>query len=530
MNSNEYTTREIVEIRGALLYAIIILTMDIIASIFQFLAGISPADISVSLVPYLLCAGLGFLIYSRKKERKSTVHLAWFVGIISTLFIVAARYNYASSYGWRYAAEALHMYGVSLVVLMLLQFFYNKKIYIFFFVFTVANWVLFLYLAHQNGVYMPFHGVVNGEVIHSVLISRQIYFILMMIIAAFFGYRNITDFEKFDRLTARQRARIEKQAEEQLQMSHEVKESMQDLLNNFEKQNSIVVSFNDKLQSQAASFEEFSAAIEEITSTSEKIAEAAKDQTDSENKIQLTINEFNEIKEQTKSKLNSTLERINSVVKQTSVGNEIIEQVQETIQDIRSQSNRIAQTISIIVEIADKINLLSLNASIEAASAGEHGRGFAVVADEVGKLAALTGDSIKEIESVLSQNDEKTKAGVAIIKKAADNIKSMIQEMISSSGEIDELRDNIFVEEKFLVSIRCQVEKNNVLSQSTYNGTEEQKQALESTAASLEFMNTEVSDMVQGIQKITGTLQDILSEAKNLMEKAERASMQYREA
>ena len=146
------------------------------------------------------------------------------------------------------------------------------------------------------------------------------------------------------------------------------------------------------------------------------------------------------------------------MVKQTSVGNEIIEQVQETIHDIRSQSNRIAQTISIIVEISDKINLLSLNASIEAARAGEHGRGFAVVADEVGKLAALTGDSTKEIESVLSQNDEKTKAGVAIIKEAADNIKSMIQEMISSSGEIDEPRDNIFVKEKFLVSIRGQVE------------------------------------------------------------------------
>jgi len=43
-------------------------------------------------------------------------------------------------------------------------------------------------------------------------------------------------------------------------------------------------------------------------------------------------------------------------------------------------------------------------------------------------------------------------------------------------------------------------------------------------------MNTEVSDMVQGIQKITGNLQDILSEEKNLMDKAERTSMHYREA
>jgi methyl-accepting chemotaxis protein len=67
------------------------------------------------------------------------------------------------------------------------------------------------------------------------------------------------------------------------------------------------------------------------------------------------------------------------------------------------ETDKIGTTLDIINEIAESINLLSLNASIEAARAGAAGRGFAVVAQEVGKLAFSTVDSLKSVNDVVNR-------------------------------------------------------------------------------------------------------------------------------
>lgn len=73
----------------------------------------------------------------------------------------------------------------------------------------------------------------------------------------------------------------------------------------------------------------------------------------------------------------------------------------ESINEINTSSKKINDIISVINELAFQTNLLALNASVEAARAGDHGRGFAVVAGEVRNLAQRSGSASKEIEQLI---------------------------------------------------------------------------------------------------------------------------------
>jgi len=117
---------------------------------------------------------------------------------------------------------------------------------------------------------------------------------------------------------------------------------------------------------------------------------------------------------------------------------QIIRQGQDKMQQMVGVVNRIAQSsekitkiTDVIEEIANKTNLLSLNAAIEAARAGEHGKGFAVVASEVGKLAISSADSTKEISELVKQSVFEVKEAVSIVQEVANDM-SRIQ-----SGSIE---------------------------------------------------------------------------------------------
>jgi len=260
-----------------------------------------------------------------------------------------------------------------------------------------------------------------------------------------------------------------------------------------------------------------------LLSTSENISNLAQEEVAANSEMEFTMEQFFEIKEETKNKLNSSLENLDIVVKQTNISNDILVDVEQTIHELKDQSVKIADSIMVIVDIADKINLLSLNASIEAARAGEHGRGFAVVADEIGKLATMTGESIKVIESVLSKSTLQSETGAKIIKSVSDNVKIMIEQMLQSSEKIDDLRDNIFLEEKFLAGIGSQMKKNVELSNATSVGTEEQKAALNSSSQAIEKLNIELLEMAESISKIALTSQFMCESAKILTEQAEKS-------
>lgn len=112
------------------------------------------------------------------------------------------------------------------------------------------------------------------------------------------------------------------------------------------------------------------------------------------------------------------------------------EGVTTMILGLQESSHRIEHIVQLIREIAEKINLLSLNASIEAARAGVHGKGFAVVAAEVSKLAAKTHEATQEIDTGVSGILKQTEL-------ASSSVSVLLKDVQGNVGQIEQVGEKL---------------------------------------------------------------------------------------
>ena len=135
---------------------------------------------------------------------------------------------------------------------------------------------------------------------------------------------------------------------------------------------------------------------------------------------------------------------------------EIREQINETARSIKrlgESSMEIGNVVEIINNIADRTSILALNASIQAAMAGEAGHGFAVVAEEVQRLAESSSNSTKQIETLIKSiqaeiKDAGNRMDESISKvvqgsQLADGAYAKLQEIETVSNQLADLIDSI---------------------------------------------------------------------------------------
>ncbi|MGK7891206.1 MAG: methyl-accepting chemotaxis protein [Leptolyngbyaceae cyanobacterium] len=237
------------------------------------------------------------------------------------------------------------------------------------------------------------------------------------------------------------------------------------------------------------------------------------------NSIQRVAESAREAEEVARSASSTALRGGEAVEKTVSGILEIRETVAETTRKVKrlaESSQEISKIVALISQIASRTNLLALNASIEAARAGEAGRGFAIVADEVRQLADRAAKASKEIEQIVLQIQSETGSVMTAMEEGtqqviegtrlAEQAKRSLEDIIQVSNRIDTLVRSITAD------------------------TVEQTETSRAVAQVMQSVELTAQETSQEAQRVSGSLQNQVGVARELLNSVERFKVDVSEA
>lgn len=211
-------------------------------------------------------------------------------------------------------------------------------------------------------------------------------------------------------------------------------------------------------------------------------------------------------------------ESMNMVLKSSRTSSDIItdiiEQVRETNQAIAS----ISEAVELISSITAQTNLLSLNASIEAARAGQAGKGFAVVASEIKQLADQSNEGATTIKDIAANILEKSNESVKLTEKMKSLVEQEQTDIVHAKSGFDTLSQTIEANIEIAKNISEKTKNLEELKQNIISSITELSAISEENAASNEEVNASVTNIAESIDQISEDTQLIKNVSADLEE------------
>lgn len=191
--------------------------------------------------------------------------------------------------------------------------------------------------------------------------------------------------------------------------------------------NQIVYSFNDLLGNINTASEQVNANAKNLSAQSQTLSRGALMQASSVEELTSTISEISQKTGRNAENAAKASELAQSTMEAAATGNEDMQKMLKSIEEINLSSHDISKIVKVIDDIAFQTKILSINASVEAAHAGTYGKGFAVVASEVGNLALKSAKAAQETTILIEQTIDKVKYGSRIANETAEALASIVE-------------------------------------------------------------------------------------------------------
>ncbi len=282
--------------------------------------------------------------------------------------------------------------------------------------------------------------------------------------------------------------------------------------------------FSSNAQNQAASAEEITATVEEISAGVESISNIANLQMQKMEGLGVKLSELSGQISSMKNMISDTLNMTISISNEARNGESSLKQMEENMNSMNQRSAEMANIIAIINDISDKINLLSLNAAIEAARAGDAGRGFAVVADEISKLADQTFSSVKDISSLIKAGENETKHGITTVNVVVLSLSKIIDGVTRINNMVEAMSD--FMNSQYSTNLEVNSEASEVKerSEEIKNASSEQTTATNEIVKSISTITELTQANAAGAEEMAGNAKKISDIAVSLNDKVEEFS------
>ncbi len=302
-----------------------------------------------------------------------------------------------------------------------------------------------------------------------------------------------------------------------------LKEVSDNLVTSSEVLSAAASAFSDNTQSQAASAEEIMATVEEVSAGVDNVAGGAKDQYARMDGLLGNIKALSSAIVEMGATIKMALGVTRDITSLAVKGDSSLQSMSDSMQKITGSSNEMTGIVRIINDISDRINLLSLNAAIEAARAGDAGRGFAVVADEISKLADQTSASIKEIDTHIRINNEEISRGTASVRETVEVISKIIEGVNSINVMIDEISGQMDNQQQVNSQVNEEAEHAMNRSDEIKMATEEQKTAVMEISRSIAGINELTQRNSEEAERLFGHSREVRELADNLQKKMSQA-------
>ncbi len=197
--------------------------------------------------------------------------------------------------------------------------------------------------------------------------------------------------------------------------------------------------------------------------------------------------------EATNNETSKALKIVESVMEGISDGGKTVQEMSESMLEIKNTSDKIQQIVGMIEDIAFQTNILALNAAVEAARAGSAGKGFAVVADEVRTLAARSSEASKNTMELIEKSAAAVEKGTDISAKTEYSFKSIENSVSEFAGLIENISQASSKQTNAIDEINSGIENITKIVQSNSDSAQKSAASCSKLKEQADILRQEVS-------------------------------------